>query len=69
MKNLSEEERVSLRKSIQVIVDPVLDGVSELTKKKVFDMFERYGDYYGLNIQEIATWEQFMGYSMMVGGN
>lgn len=36
MKNLSEEERVSLRKSIQVIVDPVLDGVSELTKKKSF---------------------------------
>lgn len=34
MKNLSEEERVSLRRSIQVIVDPVLDGVSELTKKK-----------------------------------
>lgn len=67
MKNLSEEERVSLRRSIKVIVDPVLDGVSELTKKKVFDMFERYGDYYGLNIQEIATWEQFMGYSMMVG--
>ncbi len=67
MKNLSEEEIVSLRKSLQIIVDPVLEGVSELTKKKVFEMFERYGDYYGLNIQEIATWEQFMGYAMMVG--
>lgn len=67
MKNLSSEDVVSLRKSIRNIVDPVLSGVSELTKEKVFEMFERYGDYYSLNIQEIATWEQFMGYAMMVG--